>query len=66
MDRKMAKKKKKDPVADTEQYIAFLEKRVASKNYKNNVSKEEFQKTQEKLKKAKLRLRILRGPGQQT
>lgn len=45
------KNKKKDPVVETEQYIEFLEKRLSSKNFKANVSKEEFEKTQEKYKK---------------
>ena len=44
-----------------EDYIAFLEKRLSSKNFKANVSKEEFDKTAEKLKKAKLVLKILRS-----
>ena len=33
-----------------EEYIAFLEKRLASKNYKANVSSEEFEKTKLVLK----------------
>lgn len=41
-------------------YIAFLEKRLNSANYKKNVSSEEFEKTQGKLKKAKLVLRMLK------
>jgi len=40
-------------------YIAFLEKRLNSANYKKNVSPEEFDKTKAKLKKAKLVLKIL-------
>ncbi len=40
-------------------YIAFLEKRVNSENYRNAVSPEEFDKTKEKLKKARLVLKIL-------
>jgi len=40
-------------------YIAFLEKRVNSENYKKNVSTGEFEKTKEKLKKARLVLKIL-------
>lgn len=35
-------------------YIKFLEKRLNSKNYKNNVSQEEYNKTKEKLEKEKL------------
>lgn len=55
----MSKNKKRDVVADTKQYVAFLEKRLASKNYKANVSKEEYDKTKEKLDKARLRLKLL-------
>ncbi len=43
-----------------EDYIAFLEKRLNSENYKKNVSSEEYSKTQEKLKKARLVLRMLK------
>jgi len=41
-------------------YIAFLEKRLNSENYKKNVSKEEYSKTEQKLKKARLVLKILK------
>jgi hypothetical protein len=44
-----------------EGFIVFLEKRLASKNFKNNVTDEEFKKTQEKLSKARLKLRLLKG-----
>ena len=40
-------------------YIAFLEKRLASANYKKNVSAEEYKDTEGKLKKAKLVLKVL-------
>lgn len=40
-------------------YIAFLENRLNSENYKKNVSSEEYAETKAKLKKAKLVLRIL-------
>lgn len=40
-------------------YIAFLERRLASSNYKKNVSPEEYEKTEAKLKKAKLVLKVL-------
>lgn len=40
-------------------YILFLEKRLASVNYKKNVSPEEYSKTEAKLKKAKLVLKVL-------
>lgn len=42
-----------------QEYILFLEKRLASVDFKQNVSAEEFSKTQEKLKKAKLVLKVL-------
>lgn len=47
-------------IKQEEDYIAFLEKRLGSENYKRNVSSEEFDKTKEKLKKAKLVLRMLK------
>ncbi len=40
-------------------YIEFLEKRVNSQNFKSNVSNEEFEKTKEKLKREKLKLKLL-------
>ena len=40
------------------EYISFLEKRLASENYKANVSEEEYKKTKEKLSKAKLLLKL--------
>ena len=42
-----------------EDYITFLEKRINSKNYKNNVSAAEFEKTKEKLDKERLKLKLL-------
>jgi uncharacterized membrane protein len=54
-------KKSKDILKETKQYIEFLEKRLASKNYQANVSKEVQEKEREKLKKAKLRVKLLGG-----
>ncbi len=57
----MAKKKTTAQVIkETEQYVAFLEKRLASKNYKAAVSADEFNKEKEKLSKAKTRLKLLK------
>jgi len=42
-----------------EDYIKFLENRLRSANFKKNVSQEEYEKTEQKLKKAKLVLRVL-------
>jgi len=54
------KKPNKQKLIETEKdYITFLEKRVNSENYKKNVSLEEFEKTKEKLKKARFKLRTL-------
>ena len=50
---------KEKRIAHEREYIAFLEKRVNSENYKKNVPPEEFEKTKEKLKKARLVLKIL-------
>ena len=48
----------KDRIKQEEDYLAFLKKRLDSKNYKNNVSKEEYEKTQAKYDKAKLVLKM--------
>lgn len=50
---------KKSSKKQTEEYIVFLEKRLASKNYKANVSPEEFDKTKKKLEKERLKLKLL-------
>ena len=49
----------KERIKQEEDYLAFLKKRLESKNFKNNVSQEEFDKTKEKYDKAKLVLKIL-------
>jgi hypothetical protein len=41
------------------EYVAFLERRLASKHYKASVSPEEYAGTEAKLKKAKLVMRML-------
>jgi hypothetical protein len=51
-------KKKKFNLKEHQQYIQFLEKRLASKNYKANVTEEEHQKTKAKYDKAKLILKL--------
>jgi hypothetical protein len=45
--------------AETQQYIAFLEKRLASASYKKNSTTEEFKQTQVSLSNAKLKLKVL-------
>ena len=60
----MAKKKKltkQQEIEHEEEYIAFLQKRLNSENFRNNVSEEEYDKTKEKYDKAKFRLKILKG-----
>ena len=51
---------KEKRIKQEEDYILFLEKRLNSENFKKNVTQEEYSKTQEKLKKAKLVLKILK------
>lgn len=53
-------KKVKNEKKETEDYIAFLRKRLDSKNYKANVTEEEYKKTLAKYDKAKLRLKLLK------
>lgn len=57
---KQKKPTKAEEIKQTEEYIVFLRKRLDSKNYKGNVSKEEYEKTKEKLDKAKFRLKIMK------
>ena len=52
---------KAQEIKQTEDYILFLRRRLDSKNYKANVSAEEYEETKEKLDKAKFRLKIMRG-----
>jgi len=56
----MKKKSKAQILKDEEDYIKFLTKRIDSKNYKNNVTAEEYEKTKTKYEKAKFKLRILK------
>lgn len=58
MGKKMSKQQE---IRHEEEYLAFLKKRLESKNFKNNVSQEEFDKTKNKYEKAKLKLRLLKG-----
>lgn len=55
---KMPKKQQDQKKHDIE-YLAFLKKRIDSKNYKNNVSKEEYEKTKAKYEKLKLKMRLI-------
>lgn len=58
----MPKKKltKAEQIAHEEQYVEFLRVRLASENFKANVSEEEYQKTKEKHDRAKFRLKLLK------
>jgi len=53
-------KTNKERIAHEEHYISFLERKLNSANFKKNVSAAEFAATQEKLKKAKLVLKVLK------
>lgn len=50
---------KKPTKKEEEAYAAFLKKRLESSNYKNSVSKEEYEKTRAKYDKVKLKLKLL-------
>lgn len=49
---------KKPTRKEEEAYAAFLKKRIDSQNYKNSVSREEYEKTKAKYDKVKLKLRL--------
>lgn len=53
-------KKKQNSFEHEEKYVEFLKKRLASDNFKANVSKEEYEKTKQKYDKAKLKLKMMR------
>ena len=59
MPKQKQKLTRQQEIKQEEEYVAFLEKRLASKNYKSNVSEEEYNKTKAKLEKARLKLRLL-------
>ena len=40
-------------------YIKFLEKRLSSKNFKSNVSEEEYTKTKQKLDNERLKVKLM-------
>jgi hypothetical protein len=50
----------KGSIQHKEEYLEFLRKRLQSKNYKENASKEEYKKTKAKYNKAKLKLKMMR------
>jgi len=52
-------KNKKPTLKQEQEYLEFLKKRLDSKNYKANVSTEEYEKTKAKYDKVKLKLRLL-------
>jgi len=55
------KMNKPQQIAHEEKYVEFLKKRLDSKNYRDNVTAEEYNKTKEKYDKAKFRLKTLKG-----
>ena len=60
----MGKKKKltsQELISQEEKYVAFLKKRINSKNYQKTVSKEVLDKDKQNYENAKLKLRVLKG-----
>lgn len=55
----MKKMTKQQELKHEREYVEFLKRRLESKNFKANVSEEEYEKTKHKHDKAKLRLRLL-------
>ena len=53
------KKNKKSQIEMDKEYALFLKKRLESKNYKEAVSKEEFEETKRKYDKVKLKIKLL-------
>lgn len=53
-------KSKQALIKQEEDYVAFLTKRLASENYKNSVTAEEYAKTKAKLDKARFKLKTLK------
>ncbi len=49
-----------EKIQHEEEYVSFLKKRLESDNFKNNVTKEEYELTRKKYDKAKLRLKFLK------
>lgn len=56
---KKLKQKQIDPIEQERQYVAFLKNRLESKNYKSNVTVEEYEETENKYEKAKFKLRMM-------
>lgn len=54
------KKEKKSDLHQTREYVAFLEKSMKSKNFKNN-DPERYAKEKVKLERARLKLKLLEG-----
>jgi hypothetical protein len=50
---------KQELIAQEEQYVAFLRKRLDSENYKANVTPEEYAATKAKYEKAKFKLKMM-------
>lgn len=56
----MSAKKTDNSFQHEEKYVAFLKKALQSDNFKDRVSKEEYEKTKKKYDKAKLRLKMMK------
>lgn len=52
---------KKSTIEQEEAYVAFLQKRLNSANFKANVSSNEYDETKRKYDKAKFKLKMLKS-----
>lgn len=50
---------KQEEIQNHKDFVEFLRKRVQSGNFKNNVSKEEYDKAMKKYDRAKLKLKFM-------
>jgi len=56
----MKTKTQHNPIKHEEEYVEFLRRRLTSKHFLENASKEEIEKTKAKYKKAKLKLKMMK------
>lgn len=54
------KKTRQQEIEHEEKYVEFLKNQLESENYKANVSAEEYEKTKDKYKRAKFKLKTLK------
>lgn len=64
MNKKKPKAPQLTPLQREQQYVEFLQKRLASEHYKAAVTVEEYEATKKKYDKAKFKLKMMLQSGQ--